>query len=78
MKLVRVDWVDSHFVPGWESGHEAACRPVKVRSVGWLLKKTRHGVVLSSNIVDGEESQHCGAMTIPAAAVRRVRVIKER
>jgi len=83
MKLVLIEWLDSHSGRGWQTIEELerAAEPLYCRSVGWLLKETKHCKVIVPHI-GGEENGDilllgCGDLTIPAKAIIKITVLKE-
>lgn len=78
MKLVIVDWVDSHAGRGWQDipKIEASAQPLFCRSVGWILSKTKDVIVivphLSSDSIGGQTLQGAGDMIIPMKAVLKI------
>ena len=47
MKLVKIDWEDTFADVGWSNDDLS---PVRVASVGWLIRKDKDKVVISSMI----------------------------
>ena len=75
MKLVKVDWHDCTTRQNWIA-NEDACNlaTISCTSVGWLLKKTRKEIVLTSMKADDDSSCH---QTIPRGCVTRITELKE-
>jgi hypothetical protein len=73
MRLVLVEWEDSHGNGEWqEIGGEIEDRALVCRSVGWLVLDGKRAKVIAPHMNESEsgvELQGCGIMTIPAAAV---------
>lgn len=70
MKLVMVTWVDAvSDEAGWKSiASVQNQRPPVVRSVGWVMKRTRSHLTLAASII----GDHCdGDVTIPIGMVKR-------
>ena len=83
MKLVLVDWLDSHQSRGWQDVEriEEAAEPLYCRSVGWLVAENPDCKVLVPH-VSGERNgtvllQGCGDMTIPNKAIIKMRVLRK-
>lgn len=76
MRLVLVEWEDSHAAGGWqEISGEIADRALLCRSVGWLLLDGEHAKVVAPHLNVPEPDvalQACGTMTIPTRAVLRI------
>ena len=82
MKLVLIEWVDSHSGRGWRTMDEVkeAAEPLLCRSVGWLAVDNEDCKVLVPHIA-GERNgeimlQGSGDMTIPAVAIEKVAVLR--
>jgi len=82
MKLVLIEWVDSHAGRGWQDieAVERAAVPLYCRSVGWLARETKTCKVIVPHI-SGEKNgnsvlQGCGDLTIPTAAIEKVTVLR--
>ena len=73
--LVTVEWVDSHYRSGWTRDNPDTDISMCI-SVGWLIHSDSKCKVLSANAIIGD-TQRCGDMTIPASAVRRIRVVRK-
>ena len=83
MKLVLVEWLDSHQSRGWQDVEriEEAAEPLYCRSVGWLAAENKDCKVLVPHI-SGERNgtvllQGCGDMTIPTKAIIKMRVLRK-
>lgn len=83
MKLVLVEWVDSHSGRGWRDIDriKETDSLLHARSVGWLLRETKEVILLASHIT-GEDNgnillQASGDMCIPKVAVKKITVLKE-
>lgn len=81
MKLVLVDWIDSHAGRGWQSAEqlERAAEPMRCRSVGWLLKNTKECAVIVphiSGVDSGQMMTGCGDLSIPHAAITRIKTLQ--
>lgn len=83
MKLVLVEWLDSHAGRGWqdEAKLREVARPLYCRSVGWLVAENKDCKVLVPHIA-GEKNgdillQGCGDLTIPAASITKVTVLRK-
>ena len=73
MRLVLIEWEDSHGNGEWqEIGGSIEDRALVCRSVGWLVLDGKRAKVIAPHINQAEpgvESQGCGIMTIPTAAI---------
>lgn len=70
MKLVMLTWVDAvSDESGWKSIEKVQNqRPPVVRSVGWVVKRTKTHVTLAASIIE----DHCdGDVTIPIGMVKK-------
>lgn len=82
MKLVLVEWIDSHAGRGWQDIErlEGAAEPLYCRSVGWLVAESKTCKVLVPHL-SGERHgkaiiQGCGDLAIPATAVLKLTVLR--
>lgn len=82
MKLVLIEWLDSHSGRGWQDMEavEHAAVPLYCRSVGWLARETKDCKVIVPHI-SGEKNgnsvlQGCGDLTIPTAAIEKITVLR--
>ncbi len=81
MKLVVVEWLDSHQGRGWEDVEdlEEKVEPLSCRSVGWVLKETDEALMLVPHIA-GQQStkiivQGTGDLVIPKCAISKIKTI---
>ena len=69
MRLVLVEWVDSHIaVGGWKPLDDLSEQAPVVRSVGWLVRYTEEVLVLVPHMIAKQGAvieQGCGEMIIP-------------
>lgn len=84
MKLVLVEWLDSHSGRGWQDFErlEQAAEPLYCRSVGWIARENKDCKVLVPHI-SGEKNgntalQGCGDLTIPTASILKTTVLRSR
>ena len=72
---VLVEWDDAAGGSGWEpTARTARRKTLRVRTAGWLLKRTRKRLVIGLSLCENGEGDGC--MVIPAACVRRVRRLR--
>lgn len=69
-KLVLVEWLDSHYVPGWHYD-EPLTKPKVCRSVGWLVYKGPKAITVASHMTVEDEHRN-GEMTIPIQTVVKI------
>lgn len=74
-RLVLIEWLDSHHVPGWHTG-EPATKPLLCRSVGWLVHDGTEAKTIAPHITEEETPQRCGEMTIPTAAMLKMEALQ--
>ena len=70
MKLVLLTWVDAvSDESGWKSIEKVQSqRPPVVRSVGWVVKRTKTHITLAASIIE----DHCdGDVTVPVGMVKK-------
>jgi len=85
MDLVLVEWLDAHSGRGWQTIEqlESAAEPLRCRSVGWLVRRTRECVVIASHISGAEQAEQGatisgqGDMMIPRVAITRIRKLRQ-
>lgn len=84
MKLVLIEWLDSHSGKGWQTIEqlEQSAEPLYCRSVGWLVTEKKDCKVLVPHIA-GEKNgdimlQGCGDLTIPTCSILKITVLKNR
>lgn len=80
MKLVMIDWIDSHTNSRWQDvdNAKAGCTPMRCQSVGWLLvRKEGHTTIAGSTALmsDWHKPDVDRILTIPDVAIKRLRVI---
>lgn len=76
MKLVYIEWLDSSGMHEgiWHMLDDIKkCKPIKMRSVGWVLRETKSHVVLVSHLAP---SQGRGDMAIPKATITKRKSLK--
>jgi hypothetical protein len=76
MRLVLIEWEDSHSASGWQRiGGPIEDRVLICRSAGWLILDGERAKVIAPHVNEPEdrvELQGAGVMTIPAHAVLRL------
>lgn len=81
-RLVLIEWVDaSQAGSGWRSVDvvESQNEPVRCRSVGWLLKRTKVTTTIAAHVSgEGQGIREFvnGDMTIPNSAIVRMRTLR--
>jgi hypothetical protein len=83
MKLVLIEWLDSHSGDGWQRLGDIAraTHPVLCRSVGWLVSdENGHRTIVPHISGDGVKVGQFGRgdLTIPTKAIVRMKVLKAR
>jgi len=75
MKLVLIEWLDSHAGRGWSTAKQLqqCAIPLYCRSVGWLVAERKDCKVIVPHLA-GEKNgdimlQGCGDLTIPTARI---------
>ncbi len=83
MRLVLVEWLDSHSGKGWQTVEqlERATQPLYCRSVGWVVSESKDCKVIVPHIA-GEKNgntmlEGCGDLTIPTKAIVKITVLRE-
>ena len=82
MKLVLVEWLDSHSGRGWQEIKRLseASDPLYCRSVGWVVSE-RNGCLVLVPHISGEKNRDivlhgCGDLTIPKKAIVKTTVLR--
>ena len=82
MKLVLVEWLDSHSGRGWQSPERItqAAEPLYCQSVGWLFEDKKDCKVIVPHIAGqkgvDEVMQGCGDRTVPAASIIKMTTLR--
>ncbi len=83
MKLVLVEWFDSHSVgDGWKPLDELGtqCGPVLCRSVGWLVaEEDGHRMIVPHiSAMDDEDTRSYGngEVSIPIRAIKKMTILR--
>ena len=82
MKLVLVEWLDSHSGRGWQTPErlKLAAEPLYCQSVGWLLADKKDCKVIVPHIAGERHGdtmmQGCGDLTIPAASIIKMTTLR--
>lgn len=81
MKLVLIEWLDSHAGQGWQNIEriQGASEPLHCRSVGWLVSEAGDCKVIVPHLA-GEKNggivlQGSGDLTIPNRSIVKVRTL---
>lgn len=82
MKLVLIEWIDSHSGRGWQPVRdlERAAEPLYCRSVGWLVSE-KNGCKVIVPHLSGERNagtmvHGTGDLAIPAKAILKMKVLR--
>jgi len=84
MKLLLVEWVDSHSTSKWRGldDLEEISSPYPAKTVGWLVKETNKVVMLASTLGAYDQKDYrtdaADIMTIPKVSIIKRRTIKEK
>jgi hypothetical protein len=83
MKLVLIEWLDSHAGVGWLTKErlESAAQPLFCRSVGWLFAKTELCTVIVPHVAGINDATAIeygrGDLSIPNKAILKMRVLQK-
>ena len=72
MKVLYIEWIDAVADVGWET-HERAEDVHLCKTIGFLIKETKLGLVIASTLSEKESNAR---ITIPKAWIRKKKVIK--
>lgn len=82
MRLVLVEWVDSHSGKGWQPMDEIKknSKLLYCRSVGWVANEDQNCISLTPHL-SGEKNDSvvvycCGDITIPKKSIVKIKVIR--
>ena len=83
IRLVLVEWVDSHASRGWVTPADLAraAEPLYCCSVGWLLHDKSNCKVMVPHMAGakgGDTTQVCGDLTIPTKSIVRITALGKR
>jgi hypothetical protein len=73
--IVLVVWDDATEIDGWSEGDDEI-KPCLVQSVGYLVRKTKHHIVLAQDIAP--DGMQCGRGQIPRGMVKNIEVLKKK
>lgn len=75
MHLEYVEWLDSHSTSdgAWHTAREIGRHPMKIRSIGWVLRETKRSLTLVAHLAS---EQFSGDMVIPKVAIVKRKKIK--
>lgn len=81
-RLVLIEWNDStQPVSAWQLALDVKAAPVRIASVGWLIKDAKKVKALAPNVggLDGKASAQCsGVIAIPAGCIVSIKELEER
>jgi hypothetical protein len=83
MKLVLIEWLDSHAGSGWLTKQqlESAAQPMFCRSVGWLFSKSDVSTVIvphCASIGNANAPEFGrGELSIPTKAILKIIVLRK-
>lgn len=67
---VLVVWLDSGGHSGWVADEHCNCRPLRIYTLGWLIRKTAQALTVASSATSkGDEGQSQAPIAIPRCAV---------
>lgn len=72
-ELVLIEWLDAISAPksGWKSVEKVSnAKPAVIKSVGWVLKRTKTYVILVSSLTDDGDCD--GDTVIPVSMLTKV------
>lgn len=82
MKLVLIDWIDSHSGNGWQSldDMKGFAKALHCRSIGWLLVRNKDCTTVVPHIYDDSKNKNikpngCGELVIPNKCITKMRVL---
>lgn len=82
-ELVLIEWWDTHSGRGWNplDEIEETCKPLLVKSVGWVICEENNCVLLVPHLAgeqnDGIKVLGHGDLVIPIRSIEKTTVLKE-
>jgi hypothetical protein len=80
MKLIYVEWTDASSGPGWQRIDEIQQqRPLRCRSVGWLVHEDKDHIVLAASTympIEGFVMQAACDISIPLGMITKRKVLR--
>lgn len=73
--IVAVLWDDATAIDGWSHGEDEP-KPCLILSVGFLVKKTKHHIILAQDLAP--DGMQCGRGQIPRGMVRQIKTLRKR
>lgn len=73
--IYQVDWHDAQTHHGWTAVADIDPAPPLVTTIGFLVKRGRHAIVISSTVGQGEANSH---ITIPLGMIQGMCEVKLR
>ena len=70
-RRIAVTWWDSASSKGWTQPEDVPKKALICRSVGWLVRDTKHGLVITTSIT--EDGAWHEPLMIPRGAIRSVK-----
>lgn len=78
LPMKKVVWLDSNTRSGWHYPEDQKYGPLKVVTVGHVIKETDEAITLSASVVFGENYQTCDTMTIPICCILSIKDVSKR
>ena len=66
--LVLIEWLDSHYSPGWHTGKPPK-RALTCLSAGWLIHDGKHAKTIAASVTCENNPQRNGEITIPVESI---------
>lgn len=73
--LVEIIWNDAETTHGWETDEEVDVAEVPIVTVGFLIRRTEHLVVVASSIDQDTGNQSNGRIKIPVEMITNIKVL---
>lgn len=74
-KLVLVEWSDAWSSNRWVDAGSDKCEPSVIKSIGFLLKRNTHGVLLAASL-DETFGNEGSRQFIPNGCITKIKVIR--
>ena len=77
LPVIEVEWEDSGGIGKWHSIKDAEQMvPLNIKSVGYLLKESKHCIVIIQSKDDQDPKQCDSSLAVPRACVKSIRKLE--
>lgn len=76
--LITVTWLDAHGDAYWEDEENADAEPIKVFTVGWLIKGSKEAICVAASLSENKTRRFSDYTTIPRGCISKVEYLGKR